>query len=256
MEEGHRCYFQVVNWDKFQHYKDRNPPWIKFYAELLEDPGVAALPDATKAHLFGIWLLASRLQNRIPNDPAFIARRINATVKVDLKTLMRFSFIEPIAECLHDASNPLASCATPLSGLYLETETEQRQRRTETETDGASAGKSKRRSVQKPETDDDPELRAYVDAYNTILGGRITYSPGNLRASARCKAAGYDVEHVKTVFQAVKERATLTADWCHANNREFEYLIRPAYKHNRSQELIYGPLDKIPNELATGRKAG
>lgn len=109
---GHKCYLQVVAWEKFQHYKDRNPPWIKFYSSLLEDPGMAALPDSSKAHLFGIWLLASRLGNRIPFDADFIGKRINATTPVDIKSLILFGFLEPLAECLQHASNPLATCAT------------------------------------------------------------------------------------------------------------------------------------------------
>ena len=29
--------FSVKNWDEFQHYKDRNPPWIKLHNHLLDD---------------------------------------------------------------------------------------------------------------------------------------------------------------------------------------------------------------------------
>ena len=28
-------YFTVRNWRKFQHYTDRNPPWIKLHFEML-----------------------------------------------------------------------------------------------------------------------------------------------------------------------------------------------------------------------------
>ena len=24
----------IPNWEKFQHYTDRNPPWVKLYTEL------------------------------------------------------------------------------------------------------------------------------------------------------------------------------------------------------------------------------
>jgi hypothetical protein len=130
---GHKCYLQVVAWDRFQHYKDRNPPWIKFYNSLLEDPGMAGLPDASKAHLYGIWLLASRLGNRIPADSHFIGRRINATAKVDLKSLVLMGFLEPVRECLQHASEMLATCARPLRGAYTETEQSRGERETERE---------------------------------------------------------------------------------------------------------------------------
>jgi hypothetical protein len=109
-----KCYLRVRNWEKFQHYKDRNPPWIKLHGALLEDEGFAALPDATKLHLIGIWLLASRLNNRIPASPGFIANRINATDSVDLKALMDAGFLEACqpeeAACEQPASALLATC--------------------------------------------------------------------------------------------------------------------------------------------------
>lgn len=103
-------YFRVVNWDRFQHYGKRSPPWIKFYNSALEDPAIGTLPDEQKAHLFGIWLLASRLENKLPLDEAFIAKRINASKPVHLKVFMDLGLLEPVAEGLHDASTTLATC--------------------------------------------------------------------------------------------------------------------------------------------------
>ncbi len=60
--------FSVKNFERFQHYKDRSPPWIKLYNELLDDYSFACLDDAAKFHLIAIWLLASRTDNRIPYD--------------------------------------------------------------------------------------------------------------------------------------------------------------------------------------------
>lgn len=105
--------FGVKNFEKFQHYKKRNPPWIKLYNALLDDYAFGLLPDATKMHLVAIWLLASRHQNAIPFDPEWVARRINATEPVDLVTLAATGFIIPnqtAAASLARASNMLASC--------------------------------------------------------------------------------------------------------------------------------------------------
>lgn len=107
-----KCYLRVVNWEVFQHYKqDRTPPWIKLHNTVLEDPVLAALPDAAKAHVFGIWILASRLKNKIPNDHGFIGNRINATARVDLKSLIYASFLEHHPECDCGASDVLAKCS-------------------------------------------------------------------------------------------------------------------------------------------------
>ena len=38
-------FFRVTNWDQYQHYKDRDPTWIKLYARLLDDYEFATLPD-------------------------------------------------------------------------------------------------------------------------------------------------------------------------------------------------------------------
>jgi hypothetical protein len=87
---------QVKNFERFQHYKHRNPPWIKFYNDLLDNYEFAGLPDASKAHLLAIWLLASRYNNEIPADPQWIARRINANEPVNLELLKELGFVVEI----------------------------------------------------------------------------------------------------------------------------------------------------------------
>jgi len=107
------AYFKVKDYERYQHYKNRNPPWIKFYTSILEDYELGALPDATKAHLFAIWLLASRYQNRIPLDAAWVAGKINARSPVDLDFLFKTGFLIKIqgdADCKQDASDMLATC--------------------------------------------------------------------------------------------------------------------------------------------------
>jgi hypothetical protein len=99
--------FSVKNYEKFQHYKDRNPPWIKLYNSILDDYAYAKLPDASKAHLLAIFLLASRSNNQIPADAAFIQGAIHATEPVDLGLLQKAGFLI----CDHDLSGdspPLA----------------------------------------------------------------------------------------------------------------------------------------------------
>lgn len=86
-------YLSVKNFEQFQHYRDRNPPWIKLYNQLLDDYDFACLQDASKAHLIAIWLLASRNGNRIPYDSAWISSRISASDPVDLEQLMDSGFL-------------------------------------------------------------------------------------------------------------------------------------------------------------------
>ncbi|HVW74610.1 MAG TPA: hypothetical protein VHC39_13300 [Rhizomicrobium sp.] len=92
------AFFRVTNYDQQQHYKDRGPTWIKLYNRLLDDYGFAHLPDAAKWHLIGIQLLASRHANRVPADPAWLARQMGATEPIDLSALERAGFIVPVSD--------------------------------------------------------------------------------------------------------------------------------------------------------------
>jgi hypothetical protein len=118
--------FSVKNFDRFQHYKDRNPPWIKLYNELLDDYEFGRLQDASKMHLVAIWLLASRSDNKLPYDPEWIGKRINATEPVNLDALAAAGFIisdQSLQSSEQDASALLAKCL-PRDRGETETETE------------------------------------------------------------------------------------------------------------------------------------
>jgi len=112
-------FLRVKNWEQLQHYKDRSPPWIKLHRELLRDYEFSCLQDASKLHLMLIWLLASQLDNKIPNDPAWIQRQIGCEIVPDLKPLIDIGFL--ILE--QDASRPLATCKQ-VAMLETEAETE------------------------------------------------------------------------------------------------------------------------------------
>ena len=100
-------YLCIPNWEDMQHYKDRSPPWIKLHNELLESYEFECLPDASKAHLLCIWLLASRTSNKIKADSRWISRKIGANTDVDLKVLIDSGFLElnqPLPSMEQDAS--------------------------------------------------------------------------------------------------------------------------------------------------------
>jgi|GEM_PF-4679097 hypothetical protein len=106
-------WWRVRNFERFQHYKDRNPPWIRLYGALWRDRAFFRLPDAAKAHLIGLFSLAARLDNRIPNDPDWLAHELCASQVIDLQALAQAGFLlpapEPDPSC--QASVALASCA-------------------------------------------------------------------------------------------------------------------------------------------------
>lgn len=102
-------HFKVKDYEKFQHYKDRSPPWIKLYNSTLEDYTFATLEDKDKAHLVAIWLLASRYENKLPYDKIFIAGKINARSPVDLDLLCEKGFIIKIKGINKGAGDLLAN---------------------------------------------------------------------------------------------------------------------------------------------------
>jgi hypothetical protein len=103
--------FSVKDFDKFQHYKDRAPPWIKLYNSTLDSYEFSRLSDQARYHLLAIMLLASRSNNKIPYDPDWIESRIGATSRVNLDELVQAGFIElnqPLQQLEHVASTALA----------------------------------------------------------------------------------------------------------------------------------------------------
>lgn len=119
-------YLAVKNWEKHQHYKDRNPPWIKLSKDVLADYEISCLHDASKAHLMLIWVLASQLNNRIPDDPTWVGKRIGATTKVNLIELIDKGFLY----VLQDASITIAECSPETEAYREETETDLKEKYT------------------------------------------------------------------------------------------------------------------------------
>ena len=129
------------NWDKFQHYRDRCPPWIKLHRDILNDRIFAGLPIASKALAPLLWLLASESKDgefdAASNELAFRLHIAIKDIEAGLKPLIDNGFFV-------DASTMLAPClqlATP------ETETE-------TERETKTKKKSKKFVVEIPKPDD------------------------------------------------------------------------------------------------------
>lgn len=116
------------NWETFQHYKDRCPPWIKLHRDLLNDRDFMTLPTASKALAPMLWLLASESKDGSFDgsieELVFRLRMPEQDIKAGLKCLIDKGFF--VDDC-----NTLADCkqvATPET--ERETETEKRQKAT------------------------------------------------------------------------------------------------------------------------------
>lgn len=93
-------FLSVPDFERWQHYKDRTPPWIKLHRDMLLNYDFSRLRDASKAHLIHIWVLASQMDNKFPNDPEWIGEKIGANEAINLKYLVDKGFLLPDSEAL------------------------------------------------------------------------------------------------------------------------------------------------------------
>lgn len=90
-------HYEIRDWRNHQHYKDRNPPWIKLHYSILTSPEWVVLADASKALAIACMLVASKNDGIVPNDPAYIKRLcyLNAC---NLKPLVECGLLVPLAD--------------------------------------------------------------------------------------------------------------------------------------------------------------
>jgi hypothetical protein len=88
----------VRNWTRFQHYRNRRPPWIKLHRELLDNFEFIALPFASQALAPRLWLLASESDDgSIPDSAVKLAFRLHcpvADVIAAVKSLIGAGFLD------------------------------------------------------------------------------------------------------------------------------------------------------------------
>jgi hypothetical protein len=85
-------FLAVKDWHRFQHYSDRNPPWIKFYTDLLVNVDFLQLPEIAQAQLAKLWLLRAQF-GRLPNEPKLLAGKIGVKGKFHLQAIIDAGFL-------------------------------------------------------------------------------------------------------------------------------------------------------------------
>jgi hypothetical protein len=107
-------YFDIPKWREYQHYNNRNPPWIKLHFSILSSPDWVMLADASRVLAIACMLIASRNEGKVPNDPKYLQRVAYLSEPPDFQPLIDCGFL--------DASN----CKQMLADARPETETEKR----------------------------------------------------------------------------------------------------------------------------------
>lgn len=98
-----RPHFKVANWEEYQHYKDRDPVWIKLHRSLVTSEMWVSCDDASRSLAIACMVIAAENNGCVPANPAFIKRRCFLNSDPDFKPLVDTGF-------LIDASGLLAGC--------------------------------------------------------------------------------------------------------------------------------------------------
>lgn len=76
---------RIKDFSKFQHFKDRSPPWVKLYRDILDDPDWHELDGESAKILVMLWLIASEdetKQGLLPDD-----RKLRFRLRITEKAL-------------------------------------------------------------------------------------------------------------------------------------------------------------------------
>jgi hypothetical protein len=98
-----KSWIVIPNWDKFQHYKDRTPNWVKTYLELLHNDAYLSLTGHCRGVLHGLWLVYASSCGQVTLDTRSLSRQLGLRVtSQQLESLNQAGFIR------FRASKPLA----------------------------------------------------------------------------------------------------------------------------------------------------
>lgn len=65
---------KIKNWSKFQHFKDRKPPWVKLHRDLLDDMEWHLLEPKASKVLIGLWIIAAEYDGNLPDNKTLAFR--------------------------------------------------------------------------------------------------------------------------------------------------------------------------------------
>ena len=222
-------YITVPNLDKWQHYKDRCPPWIKLHREVLNDYKLACLQDASKAHLFAIWLLASQMDNKIPLDADWIAKKINATEPVALNNLIEQGFIEVVQP---DSKKIAARKQNALA---------------ETETETEAEAEAEAEVISEPE-----KIANYMAEKILSRDAKYTHLINGKRNKA-LKAWASDIEKINRLDSREWSDIWRVVEWCLDDDFWSKNILSGSKLREKFSDLV---LKMSPTSQRTGNQSG
>jgi hypothetical protein len=115
-------YLTVVGLEKLHHDKRRPMNWIRLYNSILDDFEFSRLTDAQRFQLIALMLLATRMDNELPDDPQWLRNRISGTTDVELEPLIVRGFLK--RETVQSTASKSASRIASVGASYKQTGTE------------------------------------------------------------------------------------------------------------------------------------
>lgn len=236
---------RIKNFAKFQHFKDRRPPWVKLYRDILDDPDWHELDGESAKTLVMLWLIASEDENQDGNLPD--AKKLSFRLRITQKQLEKVC-IHLSQWLIHDDINVISDCyqvATP------ETETE-------TETYKPEAEKDKRA----PRFDAQAHLVSIgVDA--SIAADWITHRKAKKAAITNTVIAGITREAIKAgkpladVLEACCQRGWIgfKAEWLQNgqnDQRVVAFSTRRDIERDEVSRILCGSQPALPERIISG----
>ena len=116
--------YRIKNWNLFQHYKDRKPPWIKLHMSLLSDDDYLALSSKAKIVLIHCWMAAAErwkpgkeVEPLLPCEPSLLRLALRLRQTLCLVELESSGYLIKVSNDYNnlicdDASETVADCTT------------------------------------------------------------------------------------------------------------------------------------------------
>lgn len=201
-------FIRIKGWGKYQHYKDRNPPWIKLHRELLTSLTWAMADDASRVLAVACMLLAAATDNKIPFDSGYVKRVAYLNHDPDFSQLLKLEFLEVI----DDKGNVVITAITPLADASKM----QAHARPETETETEQSKKEQNLSSRSRSKDELFE-KAY-EQYPRHVGKRAALSAWE-KAAAR-----HATEFSSNTTYMIYQRVMVYAAFCNRSKKEKQFI--------------------------------
>jgi hypothetical protein len=193
-ERSTRGAYTIPEWRRFQHYKQRCPPWIKLERSLLDDANFACLPVESRALLPMLWLLASVTDDGSLPAVDKVAWRLRLSVR-DLTNALDPLIEAGFVACVQDASASLAACKREARLEERKEEAKDREEVKESETHAREGKPFESDHIDVTAVvQEDPVARAWVSA--SVSENFAPTSLDDMRGYLRATAAPDGVESI------------------------------------------------------------